>query len=306
MVRYRLARVALAAVLSAALLPLSGCLFSRRHIKKFPNIPLKSAELPQLVNFINSEAHSIQTLNEKIDLTASVGGPKSGTITTFHDVTAYLLLKKPAYIRLIGTMSVVGKLFDMASNGTDFALYLPVQGKFFVGRNAIVPPNVKNPLERLRPQVIQEALLTNAIEAGQFAVAENDELDKYGIAIVGSVTGPCPPSPAPCTRMRLIRKIVFNRTNLLPQEQDIYDSNGNVVTVASYGSFRQVGDTMIPYVVTIQRPIEEYSIEIKVQRLKLNQPLTDTQFALQQPEGTQRVILSEMRRPEQSGAAPGR
>jgi hypothetical protein len=46
---------------------------------------------------------------------------------------------------------------------------------------------------------------------------------------------------------------------------------------------------MLPSVVEIQRPVEEYAITMAVTKLSINVPLRDDQFSLQQPPGSQLI-----------------
>jgi len=89
----------------------------------------------------------------------------------------------------------------------------------------------------------------------------------------------------------LARKIIFARTDLEPHEQLIYDPNGYVATDVHYNNFSDHDGIDFPGEIDIWRPQEEYAINLTVQKLALNQPLSDEQFALQQPAGAEVVRL---------------
>jgi len=89
----------------------------------------------------------------------------------------------------------------------------------------------------------------------------------------------------------LDRKIVFNRYDLHPDRELIYDQQGSLVTDTHYSDFRDYAGVQFPSVIRIWRPQEEYSILLKMVKLQLNQPLTDEKFALQPPPGAQLVTL---------------
>jgi len=91
----------------------------------------------------------------------------------------------------------------------------------------------------------------------------------------------------------LSRKVIFSRTDLLPHRQLIYDERGNLVTDAHYEDFKDYIGIMFPNQIDIWRPQEEYAITLKMVKLQLNQPLTDEQFALQQPPGAEVVNLDQ-------------
>ena len=55
--------------------PLTGCLFrSRRVERQISTAPLKSATQAELIDYVNSQAAKIQTLQATVDIDTSVGG----------------------------------------------------------------------------------------------------------------------------------------------------------------------------------------------------------------------------------------
>src|SRR5215472_14749237 len=97
-------------------LPLAGCLF-HRHGYTGPMVAtanLKEATRDQLIEAINTAAAKVQTIDAKVDIAASVGGQKKGTVTDFTDITGYLLVREPDMLRMIGLFPLVrNKAFDM-------------------------------------------------------------------------------------------------------------------------------------------------------------------------------------------------
>jgi hypothetical protein len=250
----------------------------------------KTANLPQLVRILNHEADAISTIYAKMDLIASTGGQKSGTVTDYHDVTAYLMVRKPADIRLLGQVAILGTLFDMASDGSQFELNVPVRSKCYQGRNEVIPAHVANPLERLRPQVILQALLVNPIPADNHVVAMNDDAETRGEYDVLVET---PGSRVDDLNVdHVIRKIIFSRIDLQPREQLIYDGEGNVATIAFYSKFQTVNNVPIPYDLVISRPSEEYTIHMTMQQVKINTLLTNDKFVIALPAGSKCIQIS--------------
>src|SRR5438445_1060688 len=147
-------------------LPLSGCLF-HRHGYNGPMLNtanLKEATRDQLIDAINAEAAKIQTIDATVDISASVGGQKKGTVTDYTDIKGYLLVREPDMLRMIGLFPLVrNKAFDMVSGGNEFQLSVPAQNKFIVGRNDVIQPATSS-LENLRPQAIFDALLLHVID----------------------------------------------------------------------------------------------------------------------------------------------
>ena len=89
----------------------------------------------------------------------------------------------------------------------------------------------------------------------------------------------------------LSRKITVSRVDLMPVRQRVYDRNGYLATDATYFDFKDYSGVMFPSVIRIWRPQEEYSVTISIEKLTTNQPLSDDQFVLNQPPGSQLVQL---------------
>src|SRR5262245_24210139 len=278
---------------------LTGCLFRTHNVEQRQSTAvLKNATKEELVSRINAEAQKVQTLNATVDIGASAGGSKKGKVTEYQEFRGYVLVRKPGMIRMIGLFPIVrNRMFDMVSDGENFKFSLPVKGQFIVGRNDVVHPSHK-PIENLRPQHIFDALLLHEIDpANEIAFLEGGtemvvdpkskkqvEQATYVINVVRRDND---------SDWRLTRRIVFSRTDLLPHRQIVYDKMGNVATDARYEKFTDYSGVTFPANIRITRPQEEYDIELSMVKLRLNEPLKDEQFALQQPPGSQLVRLDE-------------
>jgi outer membrane lipoprotein-sorting protein len=292
-------RFPLRAVLAVVLaLPLAGCLFhSHRAQVLLSNAPLQTATLDQLVSTINAQANKIQTLNATVDILASSGGSKKGKITEYKEVKGYILVRQPNMLRMIGLLPIVrNRAFDMVSDGSSFKLWVPPANKFVVGSNSVVRPSQK-PLENLRPQHIYDALLLHPIDpAHDIAVLEQGNrtiedpktrkqlLEPDYVVDVISRTE---------QSWYLSRKITFSRVDLMPIRQRVYDRNGYLATDATYFDFKDFEGLLFPAEIRTWRPQEEYSVTLKIEKMTINQPLTDEQFALNQPPGSQLVQLDK-------------
>jgi hypothetical protein len=295
--------------LFALLLGETGCLFRTRPVEmRTSTAKLQTATKQDLLDRINGEAQKIKTLNATVNIATSVGGEKKGKVTEFEEIRGYILVRKPDMLRMIGLFPIVrNKAFDMVSDGNEFKLSIPAKSKFYVGHNDVVRPT-GNPLESLRPQVIYNALLLPEIDPkNDIAVMENSteviydakkkknlEQPDYVIDIIHRSGD----------EWYLARKIVFDRTNLVPHEQIIYDQKGSVATDATYQVYQDYSGVSFPNVIEIDRPQEEYSIRLTVEKLAINEPLRDDQFALQQPPGSQLVDLDQPNQTASSNASP--
>jgi outer membrane lipoprotein-sorting protein len=289
-------RRAYALVLLFTVLPLSGCLFhSRRVERRVSTAPMKSATQQQLIDQINADAAKIQTMKATVDIDTSVAD-NTGKVTDYKQIRGYVLVRKPAMLRMIGLMPIVrNQAFDMVSDGQVFKLWIPIKNKFVIGRNDVIRPS-KQPLENIRPQYIYDALLLRPIDPqNEIAVLEN------GMETV--LDNKRRPVDQPDYEIDVIRrgehgwflsrKIVFSRTDLRPHRQLLYDQNGVLATDAHYENFKDFSGVGFPSQIQIYRPEEGYTIVLTMLKLEINQPLTDEQFALQQPPGAQVVHLDQ-------------
>jgi outer membrane lipoprotein-sorting protein len=295
-----------ALVVVLAVLPLSGCLFrSRRVERQYSTAPLKTATQAQLLEYINTQASKIRSVQATVDIDTSVGGAKKGTVTDYKQIRGYVLIRKPAMLRMIGLMPIVrNRAFDMVSDGRIFKLWIPPKNRFMIGRNDIETHNPKQALESLRPQVIYDALLLPEVDPqSEIAVMESGyetvtdakrhklQQPDYEIEIIRKGKN----------GWFLSRKIIFSRTDLLPHRQLIYDDNGNVATDSRYESYKDYAGINFPNQIQIDRPQEEYNITLTIVKLQVNEPLTDDKFALEQPPGAEVVHLDQPQAPPTKG-----
>jgi hypothetical protein len=70
--------------------------------------------------------------------------------------------------------------------------------------------------------------------------------------------------------------------------------NGAISSENRFDKWTLYGDVWFPNVIAIWRPEEEYEITIGVVKLTVNEPLTDDQFALEQPAGAQVIHLDSV------------
>jgi len=292
-------------------LPLGGCLFrSHKPQVLLTNQPLKTATIEQLAAFINEQAGKVKTLNATVNIAASTGGSKKGKITDYKEIKGYILVRQPNMLRMIGLMPIVrNRAFDMVSDGQNFKLWIPPQNKFVIGSNTVGHPS-QNPMENLRPQHIYESLLLHQIDPEHdIAVLEQGNQTIQDPKTKKSVLQPDYVVDV-VTRVDqtwyLSRRITFSRVDLMPIRQRVYDRNGYVATDARYEGFKDYNGLAFPSTINIWRPQEEYSVTLIIEKLTINQPLTDEQFALNQPPGAQVVDLSKRSTTANNASPPSR
>lgn len=281
-----------------AVLLISGCGFRTSHPVKMraSTATLRAATLEQLLETNNINAEKLKTLKATVDIDSSVLQQKKDKVTDNPQIAGYILLRKPDMLRMIGLVPVVhNHMFDMVSNGSNFSLALPPQSKFFVGSNRQPSKPSPNPLYNMRPQHIADALLLKPIDPDrEIVILENTtevvkdpkthkdaEQAAYAVLVIDKDE----------SGHFLSRRIVFSRIDLLPHEQYLYNRQAQLVTYARYENFTEKDGIKLPEMVSIQRPIEGYSLVLNMVKLDVNIPLSDEQFVLTQPAGSQLINL---------------
>ncbi len=286
-----------ALLLFLALLPSTGCLFHSHKVERqVSTAPLKAATQQQLIDYINTQAEKIHSLQATVDIDTSVGGVKKGKVTDYKQIRGYVLIRRPSMLRMIGLLPIVrNKAFDMVSDGKEFKLWIPPKNRFILGRNDVTTPNA-NPLENIRPQQIYDAMLLPQIDAKtEIAVVQNDyetvtdnkghrvDQPDYELEVIAMAQ----------RGWYLSRKIIFSRTDLLPHRQLVYDENGDLRTDARYENYKDYNGINFPSQIEIWRPQEEYDITLTIIKLQINEPLGDDKFALEQPAGAEVFRLDQ-------------
>jgi len=268
------------------------------NVSKKHNIPktqiavAKDATREELIEKFNALAASVKSLNATVELRPTAGSKYSGLIEEYHEVKAFLLAKRPASIRMIGQAPVISKtIFDMTSDGQTFRVSLPTKSKFLVGEVS-VERNSAKPLENLRPQHLFDALLWPEIMKGEAVLIEefNDENARHYVLTVlrGGYT----------TEIR--RKIWFDRADLSVVRLESFGPKGALLSDVHYSDWQPAGDStgtasnaVYPHAIRIDRPHDDYRIDLQIAKLSLNEDLPADRFQLTQPPNSELVRVGE-------------
>jgi hypothetical protein len=93
----------------------------------------------------------------------------------------------------------------------------------------------------------------------------------------------------------LARKIWFDRSdlNVVRLESYAYPPEGKVNSDVHYSDWQPAGATSYPRQITIERPGDDYKLEITLKKLALNESVAPDRFVLPQPPGTELVHVGE-------------
>jgi len=257
---------------------------------------IKDATREELLDKYNVYAQNIKTVNATVVLKPIAGSKYSGVIEEYHEVKAFLLASRPANIRVIGQAPVIGTtVFDMASDGETFRVSVPSKNKFLVGQVA-GEFNSSKPIENLRPQHLLDALLWPEIRKEESVLFEefNDETARFYVLTV--LRGGY--------RTEILRKIWFDRANLQVSRLQSFAPKGLLVSDVRYADWQpvdpaQAGTPVAGPVTTfarnirIDRPHDDYRLDLLVSKIVLNSDIPDDRFKLEQPAGSEIVHVGE-------------
>lgn len=242
--------------------------------------------MAQLVAEINSQSGAIRSLTATVDLEPSAGSAYSGVIKQYHDVRGFVLAKRPEWIRMVGQAPIVRTdIFDMVSDGERFSLYIPSRNKFYVGPTTLRTTS-RNSLENLRPQHVLEALLLQPLDSAQSSYFREEAAQGLEQDYVITEISGCGPGP-----VRLKRKIWFDRSNLAISRVQLYGIDGAYLEDIRYSDYKDFGGVSYPAQIAIQRPVEDYSLTIRILAARFNQPLPLSKFTLTKPQNAQEIDL---------------
>jgi len=268
-----------------------GCSVSKKTAVKPSEAlgDLQTATKTQLIDQYNRQADSVHSVNLSVKMKLTAGSNYSGVIEQYHEVNGFMLASRPVNIRVIGQAPVVGKnIFDMVSNGEEFRVFIPSKKDFIVG-----PTNLqrvsKKPVENLRPQHLIDALLWKPISPQSTVLFEqaNEPQARYYVLTV--LTRPAGSS----SDLEIEEKIWFSRADLNVSRIESYGPEGVLVSDDSYAGWAPVGDLKFAQQIDVNRPADDYQLQIAVTKSTLNEAIAPDRFILPQPPGTQLVRVGE-------------
>ena len=286
----RLARI------PALLLPLllSGCFVisttRRLPVPKMPSIT-QTVTPDELVKRLNERWASLDSMTAKVDILTSVLQTKEGLAKDYTRMSGIIVMRKPEQLRVLGRAPVIGiTMFDMASDGKEFTLYIPSKNIAYKGPATLKKKSAIQ-YENIRPGFFLDALAVRGLEPDEFYSVTTDSetvedsakkhlyfVPEYILSVTKHIPGSHRDQP--------VRVITFHRDNMLPYEQDLYDRQGNLETHVSYQDYQDFGSGLYPSTVTIKRPLEDSQIVLLVEKVSKNVPVAEDQFVVNVPDGT--------------------
>lgn len=274
-----------------------GAVSTKKNLPATEVVVVKDATQEDLLEKYNGVARGVKSVNATVQLKPTAGSKYTGVIEEYHEVKAFLLAERPAYIRMIGQVPVIGKtVFDMTSDSESFRVSIPSKNKFLVGAVSLERTSSK-PIENLRPQHLLDALLWTEIRKEEDVLLEefNDEKARYYVLDV--LRGGY--------RTEILRKIWFNRADLEVARLQEFGPKGALVSDVRYSDWESItgdqqqssaaapGVMAFPRVIQIDRPHDDYRLDLQVTKLTLNEDIPADRFKLEQPAGSELIRVGE-------------
>jgi hypothetical protein len=263
---------------------------------------LQTATKAQLLDKYDRQADSIRSVNLSVKMKLTGGSNYSGVIEQYHEVNGFMLVAKPANIRVIGQAPVVGKnIFDMVSNGEEFHVFIPSKNSFLIGPTELQRPS-KKPIENLRPQHLVDALLWAPLSERAPVLFEqaNETQARFYVLTVLRRSSPretehdsSAPKRAEADEFEIAQKIWFNRADLNVSRIETYAPGGLLASDDRYSNWDTFGELHYARQIDVARPSDDYQLKISVVKATFNEPIAPDRFILPQPPGTQLVRVGE-------------
>ncbi|MFZ0979852.1 MAG: hypothetical protein WAN23_10670 [Candidatus Acidiferrales bacterium] len=255
-----------------------------------PPVALQTASKADLIAEYNRQATAVTALNTGVTVTLTAGSQYTGVIKQYHQITGFILAERPSSIRVIGQAPVVGtNIFDMVSDGETFEIFIPSQNKFITGSENVERPSAK-PIENLRPQHLINAVFWNAIPADAPVLFEQEREGNsqfYVLTVVRAASGASPQD------WEIASRIWFDRADLSIARIETYDPGGTLVSDVRYSGWDTFGGVRYARQISLERPENDYRLDIGITKMTLNETITSDRFVLKQPPGTQLERVGE-------------
>lgn len=272
---------ALAAVL-AALLAAAACGRGgapRLEVRPAPDY--LEAGLDELVIRANAWTAATVRIRGQLRMWAS-GTPES------RHVDAGIIASRSGAIRVQGSRSMVGNLFDLAADGARMWLRIPSRDTVYHGAaHAPAELDPERPYLALRPHHLTEALLPEPLPTrrtagdrllletfpGHYALGRLERRDDGG--------------------WRLRQRVWIERLALRVARLQLFDDEGRLTLEAEYGDYDAAGRAAYPGRILVELPFERLVVRVDVERVERGVRAPPGSFVLVPAAGDRLVPIEQ-------------
>jgi outer membrane lipoprotein-sorting protein len=269
---------------------LSGCGVSRTRVVPIAELPFPAlnSSRGELIRNLEEMSSAISTLTAAVSFTASAGILTRGEQTVYRETRGFLVVERPSRIRMWGEAPLaLVTVFDMVSDGETFQLNVPVQNRVFVGDTSTLA-TADNAILNLRPQHIMDALFVDVVQYVDSAnvlpifYEEADGRRSFYVFEFVDSTG---------EELQVIEKLWIDRRDLKVVRKQSFGPDGVRETDVSYDLYQEIQGISFPQKIVIERPSEDYSLEINFDSTQLNMTIEETAFMVPVPPGAELIEI---------------
>jgi hypothetical protein len=268
------------------LLGLLGCRAATRTV-----IPPEERPLPAMTESRSQLLERIAGLQEGIATLTGTSvrylarglGLNTGVLAEYRETEGVLLVQRPDHIRMRGTGPIgLGTIFDMVSDRETFQVWAPTENEFITG-GADSAACAETAILNLRPQHVMDSLFVgvgpylndrSAVTHTLEVVAEGRR-SFYVLSFIDVRSSPA----------SLLEKIWVDRLELSVARKQLFGQEGVPHTNVAYSEWEEVDGGQFPRRILVERPAEDYSLEIIFQELRTNDVPVEGAFVLSVPAG---------------------
>lgn len=222
---------------------------------------------------------SVQSMKAGIEVTLTVQSNERDKETEYRNVSGALVMRRPDLIRTNAeTPGGIAIIYDMASDGETFKVYVPWQNRVLEGRTALTRIS-ENRWENIRPQHMLDAIMLEPVEPGSRMLLDFNMYGRSGYQVLHEV------EESEDGEWRIRRKFWFSRSDLTLSRLMVLDEGAELVTDAWYREWLEDNGLPYPRFIRIERPKDGYRLEIEITRPGVNQSVPDESFQLDLPNG---------------------
>jgi outer membrane lipoprotein-sorting protein len=254
-------------------------------------LPAKTAMRADLFKGLEEKSKKIQTMQGKMAIVLSGGGPKSGVLTQYHETTAVVVVNRPNFIHLKVQLPIIlTTVADMVADGIQYKIWIPFKNQFMTG-DAKAPVTAKGTVADLRPQQFMEGLFVDIgpyLNKPQvkylFEEAVEGRRSYYVFSFI-DVSG---------EEAQLLEKVWIDRSDdLQVGRKQLFGKDGRIESDVEYSNYHSEDGIPFPQVIVLHLPVQDYTVRMTFQKTAFNEKLAENSFALEKPEGSEQVQLEK-------------
>jgi hypothetical protein len=267
----------------------------------------RTATLQDVLAMLQGNRDRITSLSSSsIKVSLTVAEADSGKAQVYHSAPGYLLLRCPDMLRLnVQVPLTKTTAVELLSRGDQFELWSPRDNKLYIGRNSAKGFELDEKGQSLafsaRPIHIIDAIVPPAVslhspDARISMIEEQDSDAKYYVVTLYRETG--------TPELRVLRSLWIERSQMVLAKEETFNSAGQVEGIVRYSGQETYDGIPLARDISIERPRDGYSLDLRFNGWRVNPALDDSAFALKPPPEATRIILKEKSggRPETKGS----